>query len=198
MRIGSTEHYKHSWIADKLLPDFKIEDVWQLPVTLQKVHTLQQFHNAFASSSNSLETSGFTGMLFRFRLFVGRLFKWDNKLPQTALVPGSIRARYAQMEALKYDQLPDPGNGSFTPVYNLDQEFLAEIVNATVHAAIHLGLVPLDENTFTVQMTIYVKPKGTFGKGYMLLIKPFRWLIVYPTLMRIIRKKWKGYVISSK
>ena len=34
------------------------------------------------------------------------------------------------------------------------------------------------------QMAVYVKPRGLFGKGYMALIKPFRYLIVYPALTR--------------
>ena len=29
-------------------------------------------------------------------------------------------------------------------------------------------------------MAVYVRPRGLLGKGYMALIKPFRYLIVYP------------------
>jgi Protein of unknown function (DUF2867) len=40
-------------------------------------------------------------------------------------------------------------------------------------------------------MAVYVKPRGLFGKGYMAFIKPFRYLVVYPALMRHIERAWK-------
>jgi len=39
-------------------------------------------------------------------------------------------------------------------------------------------------------MAVYVKPRGTFGKAYMALIKPFRYVIVYPALMRQFERAW--------
>jgi hypothetical protein len=41
-------------------------------------------------------------------------------------------------------------------------------------------------------MAVYVKPRGLFGKGYMALIKPFRYLIVYPALMRQTERTWNA------
>lgn len=198
MRIDPKEHLKHNWRVHELMTDFDVEDVWRLPVILHAEHSLSLVQDQFAKAINKIESSGLAGLLFKLRFFLGRLFKWDEKSPQTKVTPNSVRERYAELEKLSYDQLPDPGNGDFIPVYNLAQESLAEIENATVHATIHLGRVPLDESTFTIQMTIYVKPKGIFGKAYMLLIKPFRWLIVYPTLMRVIRKQWEEYLASSR
>jgi hypothetical protein len=39
-------------------------------------------------------------------------------------------------------------------------------------------------------MAVYVKPRGLFGKGYMAIIKPFRYAVVYPALMRHIERAW--------
>jgi hypothetical protein len=39
-------------------------------------------------------------------------------------------------------------------------------------------------------MAVYVKPRGLFGRGYMALIKPFRYLIVYPALTRQLGRAW--------
>jgi len=39
-----------------------------------------------------------------------------------------------------------------------------------------------------------VKPNGLFGKAYMAAIKPFRYLIVYPALMRMIGREWRERV----
>src|SRR3712207_6962224 len=42
------------------------------------------------------------------------------------------------------------------------------------------------------QMAVLVKPNGLFGKAYMAAIKPFRYLIVYPALMRMIERERRG------
>jgi hypothetical protein len=39
-------------------------------------------------------------------------------------------------------------------------------------------------------MAVYVKPRGRFGRGYMALIKPFRYWIVYPALMQQFERAW--------
>ena len=35
-------------------------------------------------------------------------------------------------------------------------------------------------------------PRGLFGKGYMALIKPFRYWVVYPAMMRQIERAWNA------
>lgn len=47
-------------------------------------------------------------------------------------------------------------------------------------------------------MTVYVKPKGVFGYLYMLAIKPFRLLIVYPTLMKALKMQWDNFIQNKK
>jgi Protein of unknown function (DUF2867) len=37
-----------------------------------------------------------------------------------------------------------------------------------------------------------VKPNGLFGKAYMAAIKPFRYLLVYPALMRRLERDWQA------
>ena len=197
MRISAQEHKKHQWEVHQLLADFRIEDVWRLPIIMESEQSLALVREQFSKTTKNIETKGPASWLFRLRLFVGHLFNWDKKISHTELIAGSIRERYAQKNGVVYDQLPDPGNGHFTPVYNLVQESLSEIDNATVHAAIHLGRVPIQNNRFKVQMTIYVKPKRIFGQLYMLLIKPFRLFIVYPFLMKSIKKEWELYVKST-
>ena len=41
------------------------------------------------------------------------------------------------------------------------------------------------------QMAVYVKPNGLLGTAYMAAIKPFRYVIVYPALMRQIGREWR-------
>jgi hypothetical protein len=194
MLLNPSEHHKHPWKVHSLLPDLRIEDVWQLPVVMESNHSLALLQEQFAKASKNLTNKGLAGMLFKIRFFIGNLMGWDEKEAVTKLLKGRIRERHAQAEGLSFEDLPVPGDGDFTPVYNLEEESLAEIENATVLAAIHLGRVPLNETQFTVQMTIYVKPKGVFGNVYMMLIKPFRHWIVYPALLMMIGKLWKNYL----
>lgn len=184
-------------MVHNLLPDFEIEDVWKLPVELQGHHDLTRIQKHFSTSEEEAEINGMAAWLFQLRQFLGKVFKWDKKMDHSILKPGSIRERYAMAKNLTYEQLPPPGNGDFVPVYSQKEESLAEIENSTVHAAIHLGKVAASPSSYTVHMAIYVKPKGVFGKLYMLLIKPFRLYIVYPALLNSIKKKWEHYLKSD-
>ena len=62
--------------------------------------------------------------------------------------------------------------------------------NETVHGAMHLAWVDQGGGRYQAQMAVYVKPRGRFGKAYMELIKPFRYLIVYPALTRQFEQTW--------
>ena len=85
-----------------------------------------------------------------------------------------------------FDALP------FSSLYQLDDEFAAEIVNRTVHGIMHLGWVPDPTGGYHGEMAVYVKPNGLLGSAYMAAIGPFRHLIVYPPLMRQIGRDWRA------
>ncbi len=63
------------------------------------------------------------------------------------------------------------------------------MANGTVHAVLHLGWVPDGSGGYGGQMAVLVKPNGLLGTIYMAAIKPLRYLIVYPPLMRGIQRK---------
>jgi hypothetical protein len=84
-----------------------------------------------------------------------------------------------------FDTLP------FTPLYLLEDEFAAEIANRTVHGVLHIGWVPDGTGIYHGQMVVLVKPNGLLGAAYMAAIRPFRHLIVYPSLMRQIGQEWR-------
>ena len=83
-----------------------------------------------------------------------------------------------------------PDFAPFTSVYQLENEWAAEIANRTVHAVMHIGWVPEESAGYRGQMAVLVKPNGPLGAAYMAAIRPFRHLIVYPALMRLIEQKW--------
>jgi Protein of unknown function (DUF2867) len=79
----------------------------------------------------------------------------------------------------------------FSSLYLVEDEFAAEIVNRTVHGVMHIGLVPDDTAGYHAQMAVLVKPNGLLGTAYMAAIKPFRYLIVYPAILRALERSWR-------
>jgi hypothetical protein len=55
----------------------------------------------------------------------------------------------------------------------------------------HIGWAPDGAGGYRGQMAVLVKLNGLFGAAYMAAIKPFRYLIVYPALMRSIKRYWQ-------
>jgi hypothetical protein len=82
----------------------------------------------------------------------------------------------------------------FIPIYRTDVEWAAELSNETVHGVIHLAWVDQGEGRYQGQMAVYVKPRGPLGRGYIALIKPFRYCIVYPALMQQIEGAWNARI----
>lgn len=192
MKITTQDHLQHQWQVHQLLPDFEIEDVWKFPVKLEEHHTLEEFREEFKQVMDGLTQNGFVALLFKLRFFIGGILGWDKEEERVHFKPNSIRERYAKATGLSFEQMPAPGKEEFSPVYALEKEALMEIENATVHAAMHLGKVP-DGESYTIQMTVYVKPKGLLGAGYMAVIKPFRLFFVYPALLKVMGKRWANY-----
>lgn len=191
MQIDTSEHYRQTWQVHDLLADFEVEDVWQFPVVLKEEHTISLFQEQLFGAMEQLSQKGLAGLLFKLRFFLGDIFGWDEptETMKNGLKKGSIRERYAQKNNLIESDLIPIGSAEFEPVYVLANESLAEISNETVHAGLHLSKVPLEDH-YTVQMAVYVKPKGRLGKFYMALIKPFRLAIVYPAMMKMVGRHW--------
>ncbi len=96
-----------------------------------------------------------------------------------------------RLPAYLRDAPSGPDFDLFTSPYLLEDEFAAEMANRTVHAVMHLGWVPEGAVGYRGQMAVLVKPNGLLGTVYMAAIKPFRYMIVYPALMRQIERAWR-------
>ena len=207
MRIPNAVHEAHPWRIHEIAPDFTIEDVWALPAhgyaadfqTLLEVILSLDF-----PSSTSLPTR----VLWSTRDRLGRWFGLGRisvpvdgtadaagKLPIPGTNETSLSARLA--DDLRNTANLDLGSTPFVPLYRTEDEYAAELSNRTVHAVLHLAWVDQGEGHYQGQMAVYVKPRGLFGKGYMAFIKPFRYLVVYPALMRNIEQAWKRRVASD-
>ncbi len=206
MRLPNAAHESRSWRIRDIVPDFTLEDVWALPVhgsagdfpmLLELMLTLDPGH------VGSLPTR----VLWRIRDLLGSWFGLgristpiegaEDDSVGKLLVPGTN-------EGSLIGRLPEDLHNTaadldfrstpFAPLYRSDVEFAAELSNATVHGVLHLAWVDQGGGCYQGQMAVYVKPRGRLGQGYMAFIKPFRYWIVYPELMRQIERAWNARI----
>jgi Protein of unknown function (DUF2867) len=178
VRLPNAAHESGPWRIRDIAPDFTVEDVWALPVygSAEDFRTLLEL---MASSDPADVESLPARVLWSVRDRLGSLFGLGRisapvdscrgdaagKLP----IPGTNETSLA-------DRLPDDLRNTaadlhfatlpFESLYRTDVEFAAEVSNQTVHGVMHLAWVDHGEGRYQGQMAVYVKPRGTFGKGY--------------------------------
>jgi hypothetical protein len=125
--------------------------------------------------------------LFGLRLWLGRLFGWDN--PRHDRAEASYLARVSESLRARSEAPPGTMEGGFRLLYLLGQESLSEIRNATVHAFLCAALREQPDG-YRLYWGIYVKPVSRLTPLYMALIEPFRRFVVYPAIFRRLRRAW--------
>ncbi|HEU4392139.1 MAG TPA: DUF2867 domain-containing protein [Solirubrobacterales bacterium] len=189
MKLPKTAHTSRNWRIDEIVPDFRLEDVWALP-TPGGPNDFPLLVQGIASAdpAKSLPRSG--RALWELRWKLGELLGWDELDPEPGARAPSIRDRLpADLRIAPpgpdFDGLP------FTSLYQIEDEWAAELANRTVHGVMHLGWVEEENGRYRGQLAVYVKPNGLLGSAYMAAIKPFRYLIVYPQMMRELERRWR-------
>jgi hypothetical protein len=188
MSLDKTAHTSQPWRIHEVLPDFPVEDVWAMPTPggpddFPALVEMVVSGNPFQGSSRAVRA------LEAIRLKLGSVFGWDE--PETAVgsrvesLQGRLPADLRQTNPPTFDSLP------FDSLYVLKYEFAAEAANRTMHGVLHLGWVRDEGGGYRGQLAVLVKPNGRLGKIYMAAIKPFRHLIVYPTLTRQWERAWQ-------
>jgi hypothetical protein len=193
MRLQNSEYESHDWRIREIVPDFRLEDAWELPARggADDFATLLEVMSSLDPANGE---SFITRALFSVRYRVGGWLGWD-KQPH----PGEERER---TESTLGARLPrdlrdttaglDLSSYGFMPLYRTDVELATELSNRTVHAVMHLGWADRGGGIYQGQMGVYVKPRGSFGAAYMALIAPFRHLVVYPALMSQVGRAWNA------
>jgi hypothetical protein len=201
MRIANAAHESRAWRIREIVADFTLEDVWALPVhggaddfpaLLEQIVSSDPANTEFLPARVLWRVRDRLGSWFGLGTISDGVCGADDaagKLPipgtnETSLtdrLPDDLRNTAAD---LHFDSLP------FVPLYRTDVEFAAEVSNRTVHGVMHLAWVDQGDGRYQGQMAVYVKPRGSLGKAYMALIKPFRYFIVYPALMRQVERAW--------
>jgi hypothetical protein len=199
MKLPNPEHESRPWRIHELVPDFPLEDVWALPMR-GGPDDFQDLLDMAGSFDPSKAESMPTRFLWNLRDRLGAWFDLGEiSSPVDGEATGALPIPGSDESSLR-DRLPPDLRGTasgfnfgalpFVPLYRLDREAAAEISNRTVHAVGHLSWVERDDGRYEGRMAVYVKPRGAFGKAYMALIKPFRYWIVYPALMRQMDRAW--------
>jgi hypothetical protein len=195
MKLQQSAHTDRPWRIHEIAPEFTVEDVWALP-TPGGAGELPRLVKAVFGSSFPDKAPFIVRFLWEARWKIGRLFGWDDKA-------GGLGARVASLR----DRLPDElrtassdcvvSTAPFSPIYQLDDEFAAELANRTVHTVMHLGWVPDAAGGYRGQMAVLVKPNGRLGSLYMAGIDPLRRYVVYPALLRQIERQWRATAPAS-
>lgn len=206
-RLPNAVHESGPWRIREIVPDFILEDVWALPVSGNAGEMTALLDLMSSVSPVDLE-SWPARTLWSLRDLLGKWFDLgrisasaDGSGDEDALpIPGTTETSLA-------GRLPDDLRGSaadlnfgslpFVPLFLTDTEFAAELSNRTVHGVMHLAWVDQGDGLYQGQMAVYVKPNGRLGTAYMALIKPFRYLIVYPALMRQTERMWNQRPIAG-
>jgi len=191
VRVPNSEHTSRPWRIHEVTRDFRVEDVWTVPATgglaaFPRVVDVVTSYDPARSSSFAVRT------LFALRWTLGGFLGLDR--PETGVGSRVPTLRDRLPADLRAAPRPAFAALPFTSLYLLDNEFAAEVANETMHGVLHLGAVPDGAGAYRVQAAVLVKPNGLLGEAYMALIKPFRYLFVYPPMLRELTRSWDATV----
>ncbi|MFI9204304.1 DUF2867 domain-containing protein [Streptomyces sp. NPDC053048] len=190
MRLPRTAHTSRPWRIHEIAGDFRVEDVWALP-TPGGPDDLRWLVRQFADDNPDHLDSPVPRLLFAVRWKLGKLLGWDKPDAGVGTRVATLRDRLPA-DLREGERGPDLRTTPFTSVFLTHDEWVAESANRTVHMLMHIGWVPDGAGRYRGRMTVLVKPNGLLGAVYMAGIKPFRYLGVYPALLRGIGRQWQA------
>ena len=189
MRLPSSEYLNRPWRLHEVAPDFEVEDVWELP-TPGGPDDLERLITGLTQGTRSEARGGVVRFLFAVRWKLGAWFGWDEPGAGIGARVASVRERLPS-DLAAGPRGPDSTALPFTSVFLTHDEWVAETANGTVHGLVHIGWVADDSGVHRAQLTVLVRPNGWVGRTYLVLITPFRRLIVYPGMLRAIGRRWQ-------
>jgi Protein of unknown function (DUF2867) len=207
MRLPKTAHTSRPWRVHEFTGDFELEDVWELPTPGGPDDLVRLVQRYTSPDEDGREYPFVFRALFALRWKLGELFGWDEPDSGVGERVRSLRERLPA-DLLDGPRGPDiravPGRADvggppfFSSLYQAHHEWASEFSNKTVHSVMHIGWVSNGSgNRYHAQMAVLVKPNGRLGRANMAAIKPFRYLLVYPALMRSIERDWRASASPS-
>jgi hypothetical protein len=186
-KISPTEFYAVSLRVHTFLADIPLHDVWAVDLpALRGGVTLAEFLRR-NNQGEIVRLPTAARALFRFRLFLGRIFRLEAE-PTDALAAAFANRLTPEDRARSLVAAGTP-EGLFHVVYRFENEQLLEVQNRTVHAAA-LSTLAERADGYRFYFAVYVHQSSWITPFYMGLIDPFRKWIIYPALLRSIRATW--------
>jgi hypothetical protein len=187
MRVTAAEFEELDLRAHSLLASVALHDVWGVDLAGHRPGLTITDLRALMAFDDLGHTNAAVRFLFGLRARLGPLFGWDRK-PRLASRESFLhRLSTAERE----QSLVPPGTreGPFQVLFVTPCEAVSEIHNATVHAFSVLAFRETSSG-YRLYWAIYVRPLGPLTHWYMRLIDPFRRFIIYPAVLRHIRRGW--------
>jgi Protein of unknown function (DUF2867) len=196
MRVPNAVHRAHPWVIEQIAPDFQLLDAWALPAEggPDDFPSLVEIFDRFDPTATG---PALVRALFAVRHKIGAALGWDDPTKKRRIPGSSDTSLSARLPDDLRDRADGPALGglssaaSINRLYRTDREAAVEVANDTVHGVLHLSWVEQSDGRYRGHLAVYVKTRGTLGRLYLLLIQPFRHVIVYPALMREIGRAWQ-------
>jgi hypothetical protein len=193
MRIPTSEFQALGVEANLILADVPLRDVNVIDLPSGGAGRSIADIRALLAPGDLTHANPVVRALFGLRHWLGILFRWDR----AETFPSSDSYVHRIDGEVRRRSLCEPGtrDGAFRLLYLLENESLAELRNATVHAFLASALRPTPTG-YRLYWAVYVKPVSRLSGLYMALIEPFRRFIVYPAILQRVREAWeRRYVV---
>lgn len=183
MRVSPGEYLNLRLRAHELLHDVPLYDVSVVDLpgggAGRSVADIRALESAAAPSR-------IANALYGVRQFLGRLFDWDRApmRPEQSLL-----SRLSERDRRDSEITPGTRDGPFLLLYQFPGEALSETRNATVHGYICTALARTATG-YRLYWGVYVRPVSWVTRPYLIAIEPFRRFILYPAMLRRIRRAW--------
>jgi hypothetical protein len=134
-----------------------------------------------------VEVGPITKALFWMRGMIGRVLHWDDAKELAESV--SYLPRLREEDRARSLITPGKMQGISRVLYCFENEYLAEIVNRTVHC---FWLLALERTAtgYALYLAVYVKRLNWFTPIYMALVSPMLKWVVYPSMEKGVRHRW--------
>lgn len=182
--------YQMPFQTHRFLADVPLKSLYcvKLPggregMTIKEINEIINF-----TSGEEVRLGFVTTALFWLRGQIGRLFGWDD-VPEL-VDKNSYLARLTGEERVKSLITPGQAEGISRILYCYENELLGEIINRTVHCFWLMASEPTGDG-YNLYSAVYVKRLNWFTPVYMTLVTPMLKWIIYPSIMKSIKRRWE-------
>lgn len=183
MRASRVEYLSLRLRAHELLHDAPLYDVSVVDLPGGGAGRSVADIRALASAA---APSRIENALYGVRHFLGRVLGWDRVQMRPE---DSLLSRLSERDRRDSEITPGTPDGAFLLLYQFPGEVLSETRNATVHGYVCTALTRTATG-YRLYWGVYVLPVSGLTRPYLIAIEPFRRFILYPAMLRRIRRAW--------